>query len=61
MGLVDLEPRPSPGQLLDGDPALHTGQRRTEATVDPIPEPECQARGPIDVEDVGIVVEALIP
>src|SRR5918995_1125224 len=52
-GFVDLEPPPSPCELLDGDPALHAGERGPEAAVHTMAEPDADARLPFDVELVG--------
>ena len=58
---VDLEPVPTGGQLLDGDPALHPGQRGAEAAVHPVAEADGDRRRPIDVEVVGALERARVP
>src|SRR6476469_4453008 len=52
-GLVDLEPLPAVGDLLDRDPALHARQGGAEAAVHTVTEADRDARLQFDVELVG--------
>src|SRR5215211_2952725 len=51
----------SPEELLEHDPGLEPGERRTEAMVDAVPERDVPLRVAADVEPVGITPPALVP
>ena len=59
-GLVDLEPPPPVGDLLDRDPALHARERGAEAAVHAVAEADGDARLPFDVELVGALERARV-
>src|SRR5262245_35788160 len=59
-GLVDLEALPAARQLLDRDPALHARERRAEAAVHAVAEPDRDARLALDVELVGALEGARV-
>src|SRR6185503_4148989 len=59
-GVVDLVVRPSRGPFLERDPGLEPGQRRTDAHMDAVPEPDGEADLAVDVKSVGIVVLTLV-
>src|SRR3954451_5714700 len=52
---VDIELVPTLSQLLDGDPALHAGQRGAQAAVNTVAETERDTGLALDVERVGII------